>query len=175
MPADPSDHVTEILNFWFNECKPWQWFRRNDALDDHVRCRFGALTETAQAGGLQHWEDHAESALALVLLLDQFSRQIWRGEARAFQGDARAQKLSDLALEKGWLQQEPLKERRQFWLMPQLHAECLIRVERVIPLMEQWVDQATADVARRNRECLFRHGRYPWRDAALSRWVKTNA
>ena len=125
--------------------------------------------------GLQHWEDHSESALALVLLLDQFSRQIWRGEARAFQGDARAQLLSDRALQKGWLHQESLKARRQFWLMPQLHAECLIRVERVIPLMEQWVDEATAEVARRNREWLLSHGRYPWRDAALGRGVEINA
>lgn len=175
MSADIREEATEILHFWFNECKPWQWFRRNDALDDHVRCRFGALTETAQAGGLQQWEDHSESALALVLLLDQFSRQIWRGEARAFQGDARAQLLSDRALQKGWLHQESLKARRQFWLMPQLHAECLIRVERVIPLMEQWVDEATAEVARRNREWLLSHGRYPWRDAALGRGVEINA
>ena len=175
MPADHRDQATEILNFWFIECKPWQWFRRDDARDAHLRCRFGALTETAQSGGLQHWEDHPEAALGLVLLLDQFSRQIWRDEARAFHGDERAQQLSDLALRKGWLQQERLKARRQFWLMPQLHAECLMRVERVIPLMEQWVDEATADVARRNRECLLVHGRYPWRDAALGRWVETNA
>ena len=175
MPADHRDQATEILNFWFIECKPWQWFRRDDARDAHLRCRFGALTETAQSGGLQHWENHSESALGLVLLLDQFSRQIWRDEARAFHGDERAQQLSDLALRKGWLQQERLKARRQFWLMPQLHAESLMRVERVIPLMEEWVDEATADVARRNRECLLRHGRYPWRDATLGRWVETNA
>ena len=85
------------------------------------------------------------------------------------------QLLSDRALQRGWLHQESLKARRQFWLMPQLHAECLIRVERVIPLMEEWVDEATAEVARRNREWLLSHGRYPWRDAALGREVETNA
>ena len=98
MPADHRDQATEILNFWFNECKPWQWFRRSDARDAQLRRRFGALTETAHSGGLKHWEGHSESALALVLLLDQFSRQIWRDEARAFNGDARAQQLSDMAL-----------------------------------------------------------------------------
>ena len=169
MPAKGDQQAEDILNFWFNDCKPWQWFRQDDCFDATLRCRFQELTETAQQGGLEHWEQHSESALALILLLDQFARQIWRGQARAFRGDKHAQHLSTLAFQRGWIMRETVKARRQFWLMPLLHAECLSRVEGVIPLMEQWVDHATADVARRNRDCLIKHGRYPWRDAALGR------
>ena len=80
----------EVLEFWFQQCRPWQWFRRRDSFDALVRDRFSALAEMALAGELQAWADHPSSGLALVLLLDQFSRQIWRGEAKAFSGDRQA-------------------------------------------------------------------------------------
>ena len=115
------------------------------------------------------WEISQASSLAIVLLLDQFSRHIWRDQVRAYQGDLRAQRLSQRALDQHWLEQEPQKALRQFWLMPLLHAECLETVNEAIPLLERWVDIATADVARRNRGMLLKHGRYPWRDAALGR------
>ena len=116
-----------------------------------------------------NWEVDQRSCLALILLLDQFSRQIWRDQARAYLGDLHAQHLSQAALDQDWLEQEPQKARRQFWLMPLLHSECLERVNQVIPLLEHWVDGATADVARRNRKMLLKHGRYPWRDEVLGR------
>ena len=159
----------EVLEFWFQQCRPWQWFRRRDSFDALVRDRFSALVEMALAGELQAWADHPSGGLALVLLLDQFSRQIWRGEARAFAGDPQAQLLSHGALRRGWVQAEPERAKRQFWLMPLLHSEEKAVVAQVIPLLEQWVDAATADVARRNLIQLQRFGRYPHRNAALGR------
>ena len=169
MPAEGLHLAEDILRFWFEDCRPWQWFRSNSEFDRSVNERFRALAEAAQEQGLIDWEGSKTSCLALVLLLDQFSRQIWRDQARAFEGDLRAQRLSHLALDQRWLENEPLKARRQFWLMPQLHAECLETVNQAIPLLERWVDSATADVARRNRNILIKHGRYPWRDRALGR------
>ena len=169
MPAEGLPLAEDILRFWFEDCRPWQWFRSNSEFDRSVNERFRALAEAAQEQGLIDWEGSKTSCLALVLLLDQFSRQIWRDQARAFQGDLRAQRLSQLALDQHWLEHEPLKARRQFWLMPLLHAECLETVNQAIPLLERWVDSATADVARRNRNILIKHGRYPWRDRALGR------
>ena len=169
MPAEGLHLAEDILRFWFEDCRPWQWFRSNSEFDRSVNERFRALAEAAQEQGLIDWEGSKTSCLALVLLLDQFSRQIWRDQARAFQGDLRAQRLSQLALDQHWLEHEPLKARRQFWLMPLLHAECLETVNQAIPLLERWVDSATADVARRNRNILIKHGRYPWRDRALGR------
>ena len=159
----------DVLEFWFQQCRPWQWFCRRESFDAIVRGRFGALVESALAGDLQDWAERPCRALALVLLLDQFSRQIWRGEARAFAGDPQAQLFSHGALRRGWVQAESERVKRQFWLMPLLHSEEKAVVVQVIPLLEQWVDAATADVARRNLIQLQRFGRYPHRNAALGR------
>ena len=159
----------DVLEFWFQQCRPWQWFRRRDSFDALVRDRFAALVERALAGDLQEWADEARGGLALVLLLDQFSRQIWRGEARAFSGDQQALAVALMGLQQGWVAAEPQRPRRQFWLMPLLHSEEDEMVARAIPLLEQFVDAATADVARRNLMQLQRFGRYPYRNAALGR------
>ena len=155
-----------ILDFWFQQCRPWQWFRRSEAFDLEVRQRFGPLVEQAMAGGLKSWEAEPSPCLALVLLLDQFSRQLWRDEARAFAGDERALQLRDRALSRGWIAKETQRARRQFWLMPMLHSENPAVLQRAIPLLRTHVDQASADLAQRNLEQLQRYGRYPWRDAA---------
>ena len=118
---------------------------------------------------MRSWEAQPRSALALVLLLDQFSRQVWRDQARAFSGDARALALSQQALELGWIAAEPERVRRQFLLMPHVHSESLPVVEAGIPLLERYSDAATAAVARRHADWLRRFGRYPHRNAALGR------
>ena len=155
-----------ILDFWFEQCRPWQWFRRSEAFDLEVRQRFGPLVEKALGGGLKNWEAEPSSCLALVLLLDQFSRQLWRGDARAFAGDEQALRLSQRALALGWIGLEPQRARRQFWLMPMQHSENPAVLQRAIPLLQIHVDQATADLAQHNLEQLQRFGRYPWRDRA---------
>jgi len=169
MKPEIRTQAEEILHFWFEECRPWQWFRQDSRFDHCIRQRFGQLAEAAQAKYLVEWEAHQHSALALVLLLDQFSRQIWRNQARAYAGDQHAQRLSRLALTQHWLESEPQRSRRQFWLMPLLHAECIETVETAIPLLKRWTDDATVEVARRNRRMLLEHGQYPWRNAALGR------
>ena len=159
----------DVLHFWFQQCRPWQWFRRRDSFDALVRDRFAALVERALAGDLQEWADEPPGGLALVLLLDQFSRQIWRGEARAFSGDQQALAVALMGLQQGWVAAEPQRPRRQFWLMPLLHSEEEAVVAKAIPLLDQWADVATADVARRNLMQLQRFNRYPQRNAALGR------
>ena len=74
----------DVLEFWFQQCRPWQWFRRRDSFDALVRERFAEAVERALAGELDHWRCGSSSGLALVLVLDQFTRQIWRGQAQAF-------------------------------------------------------------------------------------------
>ena len=159
----------DVLEFWIQQCRPWQWFRRRDSIDALVRERFGEAVERALAGDLNHWSCSPSSGLALVLLLDQFPRQIWRGEAKAFAGDPQALQLSLEALERGWVAAESQRPRRQFWLMPFLHSEDISVVAQAIPLLEQFADAATADVARRHLLQLQRFGRYPHRNAALGR------
>ena len=159
----------DVLEFWFQQCRPWEWFRRRDSFDALVRERFAEAVERALAGELDHWSCEPWCGLALVLLLDQFTRQIWRGEAKAFAGDPQALKLSLEALERGWIAAEPQRPRRQFWLMPLLHSEDTSVVAQAIPLLEHFADAATADLARRHLLQLQHFGRYPHRNAALGR------
>lgn len=102
--TEPAGDAAEILHFWFEDCRPWQWFRHNSHFDQTITDRFGDLTRSAQAG--------------LVLLLDQLSRQVWCRQARSFAGDACAVAISRKALQRGWIQMEPERARRQFWLVP---------------------------------------------------------
>jgi len=168
-PAGSARQADAVLQFWFVACKPRQWFRSSRSFDALVQERFGELTAEAVAGGLSSWEGQPQSALALVLLLDQFSRQVWRDQAQAFSGDARALALSQRGLELGWIEAEPARVRRQFWLMPHVHSENLAVVEASVALFARYSDGATAAVARRHADWLRRFGRYPHRNAALGR------
>jgi uncharacterized protein (DUF924 family) len=169
MAVAPQEDAAQVLAFWFQECTPSQWFIKDPALDHLVRERFIGLTRRAVAGGLADWGQEPGSALALVVLLDQFPRQIWRDSAMAFSGDPAALLLSQAAVERGWLAAEPAQPRRQFWLMPQMHAEDLAIQKAAVPLFEQFTDGRTAAFARRHLEVIARFGRFPHRNALLGR------
>ena len=157
--TDPSQ-AEAVLQFWFNDCRPWQWFRQRDGFDALIIERFGSLVECALAGRLSSWGERSNTGLALVLLLDQFTRQVYRGRPQAFSGDAQALELSQRALANRWIAAEPQRARRQFWLMPMLHSENALVVKQAIPLLERFADTGTADLARANLAELQRHGHY---------------
>ncbi len=159
----------EVLHFWFEETPSSAWFRPGAEGDRAVRERFTGLTEQALAGGLEAWGETAPDALALLLLLDQFPRQIWRDQARAFAGDGQALALTLRALEAGWMEAEPTPERRPFWLMPLMHSEDLAMQELGLPLFERHTDARTAAFARRHQAVIARFGRFPHRNQALGR------
>ena len=163
------EQAAEVLEFWFVQSRPRQWFAKDPAFDALLRKRFLALTRQAIAGELDAWGTKAGGGLALVLLLDQFPRQIWRDSAMAFTGDCQAQALSLKAVELGWLETEPEQARRQFWLMPLMHSEDLAVQEGALPLFERFSDPRTTDFARRHRDVIARFGRFPHRNAILGR------
>jgi uncharacterized protein (DUF924 family) len=163
------DQAGEVLAFWFVETRPRQWFGKDAAFDALVRERFLGLTRHALTGDLDAWSAAATGGLALVLLLDQFPRQIWRDTAMAFAGDPQALAESLQAVERGWLEAEPEQARRQFWLMPLMHSEDLAVQEAALPLFERFCDPRTADFARRHRDVIARFGRFPHRNALLGR------
>ena len=158
-----------VLNFWFNDTTPSQWFNNDPAFDALVRQRFLELTNQAIAGELHPWSETPQDALALLLLLDQFPRQLWRDNAKAFAGDTQALALSLRALQLGWVEAEHDQARRQLWLMPLMHSEELAVQEASLPLFNQFVDARTADFAQRHRDVIARFGRFPHRNAALGR------
>ena len=176
-----------ILDFWIADGLrtgwPAQemyavWFGAGPALDADITTRFGAQVLQAVAGGLTHWEAEPASRLALVILLDQFTRNVFRGTGQAFAGDARARRLVQhtLALEED--RQLPWVAR-VFLYMPLMHAEdallqeeCVARFTRLVADAPEALKQrlqGNLDFARQHQGIIARFGRFPYRNAALGR------
>jgi uncharacterized protein (DUF924 family) len=164
-----------VLEFWFGRPpgadRP-EWFRKDAAFDDRIRGRFGALHERAARRGLEAWRASPEPMLALVVVLDQFSRNLHRGDARAFAQDAHARECALEALGRGD-DRTLLPVQRQFLYMPLEHSEDLADQERCVALMrslEAFAEtRGLAHWAERHRDIVRRFGRFPHRNAALGR------
>jgi uncharacterized protein (DUF924 family) len=176
-----------VLDFWLGDgyASGWpgrdmgkQWFGGTPELDRQIADRFGGLVAQALAGGLGEWEADPLDRLALVILLDQFPRNIHRGQAQAFAGDARAQQLVQDALAQGMDQQLPWVGR-MFMYMPLMHAEDLPLQEEGVRRFRQLAADAPEDLrvtlgsslkfAEQHRDIIARLGRFPYRNNALGR------
>ena len=169
-----------VLDFWFGAPGSMEhgtfrelWFTKSDATDHQIAQRFGALIERALRGELADWEAQADSALAQILLLDQFTRNALRGTPRAFAGDARA--LAAASAMVGRRQDEALPPiQRSFVYMPFEHAESMIAQDEAVRLFTRLAAAAPEldhmlDYAQRHREVVRRFGRFPHRNAILGR------
>ena len=164
----PADAAPAVLDFWFGEVGRDRWFAKSDALDERIRMRFAGLHRNVVASEARAWRDTPEHVLAAVIVIDQFSRNLHRGSARAFAADPIALALTGMALERGWDAAMPA-ERRQFLLMPLMHSETMADQERAMIEFERLGDPEVLDFARRHREQIARFGRFPGRNAALGR------
>lgn len=157
--------AAELVAFW-TEAGRSRWFTRDEAFDRAFRERFLALHERAAGGELDDaWGREPESALALVLLLDQFPRNSFRGSARAYATDERARRVADRALAAGHDERVPAA-LRFFFFLPFEHSESLEDQDRSVALhravgMAEWAEQ--------HRELIRRFGRFPHRNAVLGR------
>lgn len=165
--VNPSD----VLDFWFKQDRR-AWFEKNPAFDAEIRARFQPLVESAIAQGLTGWQQAPASCLALVLLLDQFPRNMFRGSARAFSGDRLAREAASVILDKGW-DKAMAPDERLFAYLPLEHSESLADQERCLALMKEIaVFPDTADMpkwAEAHLAIIRRFGRFPHRNAALGR------
>ena len=157
----------EIVTFW-REAGPDKWYADDQAFDLAVRSRFFAAYEAAARGGLAAWEESAEGALALVLLFDQFPRNMFRGEARAFATDAMAHAVADRALARGF-DQATDSTMRPFFYLPFMHSEALVDQDRCVGLYEALGDAEQLRYAREHRDVIKTFGRFPHRNRALGR------
>ena len=169
----------DIVDFWFGaEGSPErgraraEWFRKDAAFDDAIRARFGATVERALGGGYEAWDATPAGALARVVVLDQFTRNIFRDTPRAFAGDARALAAADAAVARGFDRAVDAVQRAFFYL-PFEHAEDVAMQHRSLALFGD-LARATGDDtllvwARRHADVIFRFGRYPHRNAVLGR------
>ena len=168
----------EVLAFWFSDAARPRWFKKDPAFDDELRRRFAATVASATAGGLGAWEAEPESCLALVILLDQFPRNLHRDTARAFAADATARAVAAGAIERGFDRRTP-PERRFFFYLPFEHSEDPADQRRSVALFRRLAEEATgtaADAARERLDYAIRHqriierfGRFPHRNRVLGR------
>ncbi|HEY9068596.1 MAG TPA: DUF924 family protein [Burkholderiaceae bacterium] len=175
-----ASEANAVLDFWFGPPGSSEhgtfrdlWFTKSDATDREIARRFGALIERALRGELTGWETQPDSALAQILLLDQFTRNVFRETPRAFAGDARA--LAAASAMVGRRQDETLPPIwRSFAYMPFEHAESTIAQDEAVRLFTRLAAVAPdlghmLDYAQRHREVIQRFGRFPHRNAILGR------
>jgi uncharacterized protein (DUF924 family) len=160
--------IDEILAFWLADRARPLWFARDAVFDAELRHRFEARVAMAGYGAFDRWLAEPRGALALLLLLDQFPRNIWRGKARAFAFDAKARQVADLALTRGHHRALP-RDLRIFVYLPLEHSERLADQQRALALFEATGDPEQIHYARAHHRIVARFGRFPHRNAALGR------
>jgi uncharacterized protein (DUF924 family) len=173
-----NDKAEEILEFWFADdgdetSGPRSvWFEKNPEFDEEIRRRFAHEYEQAAAGELDHWLEHPRSALALILLLDQFPRNLFRGQARTFVTDDKALQAARLAVERGFDQEVP-RLWRWFFYLPFEHSEDLANQQRSVELFRALGDDPdsayAADFAVKHLQIIEHFGRFPHRNETLGR------
>jgi len=165
-----SPRARAVLNLWFSEAviSNQLWFKSDAGFDQDVRKAFSADHMAAGSGAYDTWLEQAESALALTILLDQFPRNMYRGTARAFETDAKAQSVADIAVAHGF-DHAVSADRRVFFYMPFEHAEDFSLQERSVQLITDLNVAEFTRYAERHAEIIRRFGRFPHRNAILGR------
>jgi uncharacterized protein (DUF924 family) len=153
-----------VLDFWFGLDRK-AWFEKNPAFDGEIRHRFLTLYEGAASGKLDAWREAPDSCLALVIVLDQFPRNMFRGSARAFAADPMARAAARVIVERGW-DKGYTEDERSFAYLPFEHSESLADQEESVRLFQ---GNPNFEWARRHWEIIQRFGRFPHRNATLGR------
>jgi uncharacterized protein (DUF924 family) len=157
----------EVLAFW-RAAGPDKWFERDDAFDGEIRARFLDTYAAAVAGRLAAWEEDAEGALALVIVLDQLPRNMFRGDARTYAADPLARAAAERAIARGFDRRYSPPER-QFFYLPFTHSENLADQERCVALNRAAADEDGTKWAELHADIIRRFGRFPHRNHVLGR------
>ncbi len=163
-----SNDIEEVLDFWFGELRPEQWFKRDPVVDNAVRRRFKTLHERIARLEGKSWGDTPERSLAAVIVLDQLSRNLFRDDARAFASDHAALALAKAAIERGFDRRLD-GQRRVFLYMPFQHSEEPEEQARSVELFSTLDDPHSLRFAERHKQIVDRFGRFPHRNRILGR------
>lgn len=157
----------EINRFWIEQVGPKGWYIQSDQLDQQIRDQFMAAWENAESL-TANWRATPEEALAALILTDQFPRNMFRGDPRAFETDALARDIATDAISKGFdlKTEEP---QRQFFYLPYEHSEDLADQNRAVDLFRERMPGENLTHAELHRDAIACFGRFPWRNAALGR------
>jgi uncharacterized protein (DUF924 family) len=157
----------DVLAFW-RAAGEKKWFAKNDAFDAEIKSRFPDTYEAAAAGKLSDWEATPEGALALIIVLDQFPRNMFRRDARAFAADAMARAVADRALARGFDRQVS-DALRLFFYLPFEHSEVMADQDRCCALVKTLGNADLLHWAELHADIIRRFGRFPHRNAVLGR------
>ena len=157
----------EVVAYWLGQNEKI-WFTADPAFDAEVLSRFAQLVERAKSGGLDHWAEEAEGALALVILLDQMTRNIYRDSPDMFAADGKALAVAKRAIERGF-DMDLSKQKRRWLYMPFMHSEDLADQERGVELFARSELSESLPFAVEHADIIRRFGRFPHRNAILGR------
>ena len=160
--------INDVLHFWFEEVRPESWFTRDDALDATIRKRFGALHASLTEKVPAAVTATPLGALAAVLVLDQFSRNLFRNSSRAYTCDPTSLAIAQEAIRTGFDRQLE-HNQRTFIYMPFQHSEDRAMQQRAIELFTELGDASTLEYAKKHRDIIERFGRFPHRNRVLGR------
>lgn len=158
----------DVLRFWFEEIEPEQQFKKDPEFDVMIRERFGSTYEDAAAGKLDHWEAEPRSCLALVILLDQFSRNMFRDDPRMYESDAKCMAIAKRAVAEGDYKTLP-QDQQRFLFLTYEHSEDLEDQRTCMALMDSLDDKRNLEYAHNHLVIVERFGRFPHRNAILGR------
>ena len=164
----PADAVPAVLAFWFDEVGEQRWFAKSNVLDAACRRRFGGVRDDVITTHAKAWRGTPDHLLAAIIVIDQFSRNLHRGSAKAFAADPLALELAMLGLDRGWAAKYSVDER-QFLLMPLTHSEQLAVQNRALVEFARLGDVNVFAFAKLHHDQIARFGRFPGRNAALGR------
>ncbi len=158
---------SEVIGFW-REAGAEKWFVRDEAFDAEFRRRFEHAHHAAARGEYEAWMEKADGALALILLLDQFPRNCFRGSAHSYATDGLARRYAERAIAAG-LDTQSDPQLRVFFYLPYEHSEALEDQDRCVALVAGLGNAEYARFAQLHREIIVNFGRFPHRNAALGR------
>ena len=167
MSTTPPDHQ-EVLRFWFEEIEPKQWWVKSKPFDKLVRDRFFDLHARASCGELFAWRSSAAGRLAEVIVLDQFSRNMFRGSKRSFEHDDLALSLASAAIESGMDQVIP-EEQRVFIYMPYMHSESQEVHQQALEIFTRYGNKNNLEYEIKHKAIIDQFGRYPHRNEVMGR------
>ncbi|MCT4704026.1 DUF924 domain-containing protein [Enterobacteriaceae bacterium H20N1] len=168
MKAETAEDDESVLDFWFKETAPDLWFSAEEKLDEQIRSRFSAVYRAAIRGELVSWRESLSGRLAEVIILDQFSRNLFRVGPLAYAADGMALVLAQELVTSPGFAELPV-EKRDFALMPYMHSESPVIHELALRMFQEYGSEQSCEFEKQHKQVIDKFGRYPWRNEALGR------
>ena len=157
-----------ILDFWFIECSPKMWFKKNDKFDALIRNRFLNLIKKSLKTNIEDVNIALDTYLSLIILLDQFTRNVFRNSSKSFEGDNKAIKLTKIAIDNNFIKGSN-HHYNSFFLMPLMHSENILDHRLGLPLFKKFTNENTFKFALKHKDIIDKFDRFPHRNNVLGR------